>query len=254
MVAVADVSAIKSLGDRPSMDLLVASAVGIWVTSKVCKGNGEGGTGGLKAPFCPPSDGTNTARREARALLNPAVPRANGARDGHQAKTTWRWCKENHTCIEPGLVLFPSSLFEQWVLASCFWKSDSSSAKWKKLKEEKNLPTFRRQESFPTYGVIINVKLFNSVMKAVSSSGTRVAGRSLSWLQWACINKYGNLLAAPGFTPWIPGCTWTSEAALCRAQTYVGWGMAWRFAQDPEVKQTLTCWHCNFEGGVFHPL
>lgn len=129
MVAVADVSTIKSLGDCPSMDLLVAPAVRIWVTSKLCKGNGEGDTGGLKAPFRPPSDGTNTAKREARALLNPAVPRANGARVERQAKMTWRWCKENHTCIEPGLVLFPSSLFEQWVLASCFCKSDSSSAK-----------------------------------------------------------------------------------------------------------------------------
>lgn len=120
MAAFADVSVIKSLGDHPSMDLLVAPMVRIWVTLKLCKGNGEGDTGGLKAPFHAPSDGTNAARSKARALLSPAGARAKGVRDGHQTKATWRWCKRNHTCPKTGLVLFPSSSSEQWVLASCF--------------------------------------------------------------------------------------------------------------------------------------
>ena len=123
MTAFADVPVIKSLGDRPSIDLLVAPAVRIWVTSKLCEGNGEGDTGGLKAPFHPPSDGTDAAWSEARALLSPAAPRANGVRDGHQTETTWRWCKGNHTCTEAGLVLLPSSSSKQWVLASYFCKS-----------------------------------------------------------------------------------------------------------------------------------
>lgn len=120
MAAFADVSVIKSLGDHPSMDLLVAPGVRIWVTPKLCKGNSEGDTGGLKAPFHAPSDGTNAARSEACALLSPATARENGARDGHQTKATWRWCKRNHTCSKTGLVLFPSGSSEQWVLASYF--------------------------------------------------------------------------------------------------------------------------------------
>lgn len=60
MAAVADVPVIKSLEDRPTVDLLVAPTVRIWVTPKLCKGNDEGDTAGLKAPLHPSSGGTNT--------------------------------------------------------------------------------------------------------------------------------------------------------------------------------------------------
>lgn len=111
------------------MGLLVAPVIRIWVTPNLHEGNGEGDTGRSKAPFHPPSDGANAERSEACALLNPAAPRANGARDGHQAKPTWRRCKGNRASTETGLVLFPSSLPEQWVLVRYFCKSVSSSDK-----------------------------------------------------------------------------------------------------------------------------
>lgn len=85
------------------------------------------------------------------------------------------------------LVLLPSGSSKKWVLVSHFCKSSSSSAKWKKLKKEKSNPN--PQERIPTSGIIINVKLFSSVMGAMSSYRIRVAGRSLSWAQCICINK-----------------------------------------------------------------
>jgi len=53
MAAFTDVPMIKSLRHHPSMDLLAAPAVGISVTSQLCKSSGEGDAGGLKALFHP---------------------------------------------------------------------------------------------------------------------------------------------------------------------------------------------------------
>lgn len=112
---------IKSLGDRPSTDPLVAPTVGIWVTSNFCKGDGEGDTGRLKAPFHPPSGGINAASSEAHALLNLAAPRVNGAPSPKPHGDSVReitpvsrqvWCNSQAVC--------PSSAFLWDIFAKVF--------------------------------------------------------------------------------------------------------------------------------------
>lgn len=87
LAAFADVLMIKPLGDSPSMRLLVAPMAGIWVTSRLCGGDGEGCTDGLKSPFHPQSDGT----MQQGTKLSPAYSNFT------QSKWSQRWpSSQNH--------------------------------------------------------------------------------------------------------------------------------------------------------------